>query len=169
MGAMRRIASFADITPAAWANGAGETTELVSLVESAALTPDRARWRLSIARLERPGPFSSLPGVDRTFLPTAEVVLEISSTPHRAGPDSPLRFTGDSEVVLTELSEPCFAVNLMVETGGSLQGLTMIPEPSGPARFVLTLDSDEQWGRFDLLELDTGDELPDRLGVVGFD
>ncbi|MDN5661683.1 MAG: HutD family protein, partial [Brevibacterium aurantiacum] len=75
---MHVITSFDDLEPVPWANGAGETTELVSLIQSQALTPNLRRWRLSIARLDRPAAFSPLPGLARTFLPIgAEVALEI--------------------------------------------------------------------------------------------
>ncbi len=63
---MRALASFDDRDPVPWANGAGQTTELVSLPDSAQLTPGLRPWRLSIARLERVGPFSARPGMART-------------------------------------------------------------------------------------------------------
>lgn len=186
MDAMEIIASFADIVPVPWANGAGETTELVSLDASTALTPDRRSWRLSIARLERTGPFSSLPGLDRTFLPTdAEVVLDIAGTAHRAGPGSPLRFSGSDAVALTDLAAPTFAVNLMVVTDeATLPPLTMMLEPttildptgtaepgeSARPRFALALTDGPHWRRFDLLRLGDDDAMGpgDRLGGIGF-
>ncbi|MCM1013858.1 MULTISPECIES: HutD family protein [unclassified Brevibacterium] len=176
---MEIIASFVDIVPVPWANGAGETTELVSLDASTALTPDRRPWRLSIARLERTGPFSSLPGLDRTFLPTdAEVVLDIAGTAHRAGPGSPLRFSGSDAVALTDLAGPTFAVNLMVVADeAALPPLTMTldPEAAGTSesarpRFALALADGPDWRRFDLLRLGDGDAVGpgDRLGGIGF-
>ena len=167
MASMDLIASFDDTPPTPWANGAGETTELVSLDASSRLTPDRRRWRLSIARLERPGPFSALPGLDRTFAPTAEVVLTIDGTAHPAGPGRPLRFSGDADVVLTELREPCFAINLMVERDGDRPGVTMTPTPAEPPRFALALEPGPRWGRFALLEVEGSEDLPDHLGVIG--
>lgn len=173
MDAMEIIASFADIVPVPWANGAGETTELVALEASTALTPDRRPWRLSIARLERTGPFSSLSGLDRTFLPTdAEVVLDIAGTSHRAGPGSPLRFSGSDAVALTDLTGPTFAVNLMVVTDeAALPPLTMIlTGESARPRFALALTDGPHWRRFDLLRLGEGDAMEpgDRLGGIGF-
>lgn len=47
-----------------WANGAGSTTVVLR-------EPDDANWtvRISIARVERDGPFSHLPGTRRTLIP----------------------------------------------------------------------------------------------------
>ncbi|HET8897191.1 MAG TPA: HutD family protein [Rhodanobacteraceae bacterium] len=47
-----------------WANGGGVTTEL-------AAGPDRHdwQWRISLAQVDVPGPFSALPGVQRQIAP----------------------------------------------------------------------------------------------------
>lgn len=77
-----------DRSPVRWANGAGTTVELVALEESADLTPGLPRWRLSVASLERPAPFSPLPGLHRRFLPVGgDVVLTVDGvrTPVPAG------------------------------------------------------------------------------------
>ena len=98
---MHVIISFDDHEPVPWANGAGETTELVSLTDSQTLTPSLRRWRLSIARLDRPAAFSPLPGLVRTFLPIgAEVVLEIDGQVHRVAQDEPQKFRGEQKVSL---------------------------------------------------------------------
>ena len=178
---MRVLTCFDDRESVPWANGAGRTTELVSLTDSMALTPELRRWRLSIAALESTGPFSRLPGMVRTFLPTAEVALRIGSHLHRAGPSAPLRFHGDDDVSLVELARKCFAINLMVEdpgagTDGESSGLGALqmhcPVPTeeahdhGRQRFVLTLETTSSFRRFQLLELAESDKLPESLEVV---
>lgn len=168
---MHVITSFDDHEPVPWANGAGETTELVSLTDSQALTPSLRRWRLSIARLDRPAAFSPLPGLARTFLPiSAEVVLEIDGQVHCVAQDEPQKFRGEQEVSLVELGAPCFALNLMVETddaASSRQGaLEMSTRFTGPGLFAMTLDSGPEHPRFQLLELEKTDVLPDHLGVA---
>ncbi|TAN03554.1 MAG: hypothetical protein EPN36_12405 [Rhodanobacteraceae bacterium] len=47
-----------------WANGAGSTTVILR-------EPDTAEWRIriSVARVEKEGPFSELPGTRRTLVP----------------------------------------------------------------------------------------------------
>ena len=48
-----------------WKNGGGETIEIAVSPEGATL--DAFDWRVSMARVERPGPFSVFIGVDRTL------------------------------------------------------------------------------------------------------
>ncbi len=49
-----------------WKNGGGETTEIATYPPAAAL--DGFAWRVSIARVDRDGPFSLFPGIDRTIV-----------------------------------------------------------------------------------------------------
>lgn len=179
---MRVLTSFHELSPVPWANGAGETTELVSLADSVALTPGLRRWRLSIAALEMPGRFSSLAGMARSFLPTAEVVLEIDGRVHRVEPRQILRFHGEQEVTLLELSRPCHAVNLMVAdadadavaSGGAAAAAMRLSIDSdidsdaavGRHRFAVTLDEVPGYSRFQLLELEAAEVLPAGLGAV---
>lgn len=168
---MRVLSSFDDRDPVPWANGAGETTELVSLAESEALTPDRLRWRLSIAKLERAAAFSPLPGLARTFLPIgAEVVLEIDGHVHPVAENEPRSFRGEQNVSLVDLGAPCFALNLMVEENGGLgsgqRGLELSTRSTGTELFAVTLNPVPGHPRFQLLELNDSDVLPDRLGVA---
>lgn len=168
---MRVITSFDDLEPVPWANGAGETTELVSLTDSQVLTPALRRWRLSIARLDRPAEFSPLPGMARTFLPTgAEVVLEIDGHRHPVTPAEPALFRGEQKVSLVGLGAPCFALNLMVEMnkrlGSGQRGLELSTRFTGTGLFAVTLDSVPGYPRFQLLELEESDVLPDHLGVA---
>lgn len=168
---MRVITSFDELEPVPWANGAGETTELVSLSESETLTPNRMRWRLSVARLDRTAAFSPLPGLARTFLPIgAEVVLEIDGHVHPVTPAEPERFRGEQNVSLIGLGGACFALNLMVEvndvSGTDRRPLEMSTRFTGRGLFAVTVDSDPDHPQFQLLGLDEGDVLPDHLDVA---
>ena len=186
---MHVLTSFDDHEPVPWANGVGKTTEIISLTESERLTPGLRPWRLSIARLNGTGPFSALPGMARTFLPTAEVALDIDGQTVRVSPAEPISFLGGQDVRLVELAQPCFAINLMVDNrdasgraagdGGTTAGerggsghrrgcLTMSLGDACPARgshFVLTLQASSDRPRFQLLALDAGDD-PRALGEV---
>lgn len=74
-----------------WKNGGGETVEIAVFPEGAGL--DDFDWRVSMARVDGSGPFSSFPGIDRTL-----AILE------GAGID--LAVEGRGEVRLTLGSEP---------------------------------------------------------------
>lgn len=181
---MRILTTFDDLDPVPWANGAGETTELVSLTDSEALTPSLRPWRLSIARLERPGHFSRLPEMTRTFLPTAEVALRVGTNVHQVRPQSPLQFHGSQETVLLDLATPCFAINLMVADGdrreeprpgqemtvrhflGEAESADARPEQDEGPCFGLKLEATSTHPRFRLLEFDRSDSLPSDLAAV---
>jgi environmental stress-induced protein Ves len=98
-----------------WKNGGGVTTEALVVPEGASL--DTFELRVSMARVEADGPFSELPGVDRTLLviegqgltlamaDDARVTLDTSS--------EPLAFTGDDPVHATLAAGPIVDFNLM--------------------------------------------------------
>ncbi|WP_051297787.1 HutD family protein [Brevibacterium album] len=158
---LQTLASHAERQPVPWANGAGSTVELVSLAESASLTPGRPRWRLSIAALERPAEFSPLPGMRRVFRPVgADVVLLIDGRRHEIADGDPCAFDGGAATSLVELTGPCHAVNLMTETGfatGESSAEHSAPEAAedsaaGPdGSFLLTLEDSDLGPRFTLL------------------
>jgi len=103
-----------------WANGRGHTTELVSWERSLALSSaGTPAWRLSIAELEGPAAFSTIPGVRRHFLPIgSSVTLAVNGVPRRIPDHTVTEFAGDDDVELRELDRaPGHAVNLMVRGG----------------------------------------------------
>lgn len=133
---------FADLAPVPWANGGGRTTELVGYAESAqyaesghfaeAVAPE---WRLSIAALDRPAPFSALPGVRRTFMPAdGDVTLQIADRTVHVARGTTVEFDGSDPVELVALDHPCHAINLMVKedarTGGGSSAAEVSLAPS---------------------------------------
>lgn len=111
-----RIIHLADIAPEAWRNGAGETRPLWSDDY-----PVRGRHgftrRISVATLAAPAPFSSLPGIDRTFLPLDDVGIEfeVDGRPMALAQLCPVRFAGETRVRLTGLDQPGRALNIMTD------------------------------------------------------
>ena len=75
---MVRLLTPNDYRSMPWKNGAGRTTEIAVHPPGAAL--DAFAWRVSIADVERDGPFSRFPGIDRT------IVLLAGSGMRLAGP-----------------------------------------------------------------------------------
>ena len=51
-----------------WKNGGGTTAEIAVAPADADFAAGKFDWRLSLASIERDGPFSAFPGVDRTIM-----------------------------------------------------------------------------------------------------
>ncbi|MEO8487471.1 MAG: HutD family protein [Betaproteobacteria bacterium] len=108
-----RLLSPRDFRPMPWRNGGGRTAEIASWPPG----DDGFAWRVSIADIERDGPFSSWPGVDRTFvlLDGEGVVLahdevEVRMLLHH----EPYRFSGDDACSCRLVGGLARAYNLMV-------------------------------------------------------
>ncbi|MBF9233890.1 HutD family protein [Microvirga sp. BT350] len=125
-----------------WKNGGGETVEIAISPTGAAL--DDFDWRISMARVETPGPFSIFPEVDRTLAVLDGVGMTlhfstrdaVSLTPASA----PFAFPADAHV---EADLPAGAItdlNVMTRRGRVRHRLRRL---ATSARTVLTCDSDE--------------------------
>jgi hypothetical protein len=95
-----------------WKNGGGTTRDLLAW-------PDPAHWqlRVSVAAIERDGPFSDFAGIDRWFavLDGVGVALQLGGERHevrRGAP--PLRFDGALAPMCRLLDGPTSDLNLMV-------------------------------------------------------
>nr|WP_277344504.1 HutD family protein [Oleiagrimonas sp. C23AA] len=139
--------------PEAWANGGGLTTELAREPEV-----DDWHWRASVAQIEQPGEFSTLPGVQRLLVP-----LDAPLTLHHDDQPSPVarlavhRFDGAGRTRCELPQGPSRAFNLMLRHGHRAQllarpllGTQWLP----PARWLVYLAA----GRAQLSEAD-GDRL----------
>jgi uncharacterized protein len=98
-----------------WANGAGVTREVV------AEPADEWTWRLSVADVTTDGPFSMLPGVQRSIallegdgfvLHFGDGRRHVITTPHQ-----PLPFSGGDEVMCTLVGSAVSDLNLMERSG----------------------------------------------------
>ncbi len=101
-----------------WKNGFGTTTE-IAIDPPNADVGGRFRWRLSIADVERSGPFSAFPGYERTIMVIAGhgMDLAIGDQPSRRLDRlfEPLVFAGDTTAECRLLDGPIRDFNLMVE------------------------------------------------------
>lgn len=114
-----RLLPAADRIASPWKNGGGTTWEIAAEPPGAGL--DAFDWRLSIARVAAPGPFSVFPGVDRVLTVIAgaglrltiegqdEVVLDEASPPQP--------FPGDAAASATLDGGPVRDLNLMIRRG----------------------------------------------------
>jgi|SRR5579872_2283004 len=107
--AMRRIrASTYREVP--WKNGGGMTREIAYAQESPPL------WRLSLATIERDGPFSDFTGYDRTIVPISGDGIELTcndTPPMRIAPRQPFSFAGEDAVFCRLLGGTTNDVNVM--------------------------------------------------------
>ena len=107
-----RFVPLANARPQPWKNGGGTTRELLAL-------PEGSDWqlRISVAQVERAGPFSSFPGVARWFavLAGAGVRLRVGTEDHVLNTRSqPLEFNGAALTHCTLVDGATQDFNLMV-------------------------------------------------------
>ncbi len=94
-----RVLRAGDYTRMPWKNGGGETVEMLVSPEGASL--DAFDWRISMARVAAPGPFSSFHGVDRTVSIIAGQGIDLVFDDRRVTlncDSAPFRFAGDVRV-----------------------------------------------------------------------
>ena len=122
-----RTARLGDVAPQAWRNGGGRTRELLAW-------PSADLWslRISVAEIDRDGPFSAYPGVQRWFAVVdgagVELSFEAGDVACRRG-DAPLSFDGREAPACRLLAGPTRDLNLMARHGRS----TLLPVRRGEA------------------------------------
>jgi environmental stress-induced protein Ves len=114
-----RILRAADYRRMPWKNGGGETAEIAVWPEDSGL--DDFGWRVSMARVERDGPFSAFPGVDRTLsiLEGEGLRLAIAGSPaiELDGVTAPYSFPADQPTDSALLGGPVTDLNVMTRRG----------------------------------------------------
>lgn len=118
MNAQRFSRATLPVTP--WKNGGGTTQEVASWPPGAGL--DRFGWRVSIATIAAPGPFSVFAGIDRviTLLEGDGVRLFTHDARIDHALDIPLRpfaFSGDEAIDCTLLGGTSTDFNVMTRRG----------------------------------------------------
>ncbi len=102
-----------------WKNGGGETIEIA--ISPAGASLDGFDWRVSMAHVATPGPFSIFAGIDRTLavLRGSGLVLRIAGRGEiRLGPDAaPFAFPGDLPVDAALLDGAIDDLNVMTRRG----------------------------------------------------
>ncbi|KAA0596517.1 environmental stress-induced protein Ves [Azospirillum lipoferum] len=123
--------SITRLTPAdhrrvPWKNGGGVTTELA--VEPAA--DGRFVWRVSIADVVEPGPFSAFPGYDRLIavVEGEGMRLSVDGEPpvERRRLDPAFAFPGEAPVWCEPIAGPIRDVNLILDRASATGVLTLL-------------------------------------------
>lgn len=108
-----QIFDLTDCAPQPWKNGQGATRELCRA--------DRAEgdviWRLSVAEIERDGPFSRFPGLMRWQVILAGAGLDLIGAEQRIRlhPFEPVQYSGDLAVAARLAGGACRALNLIYD------------------------------------------------------
>jgi len=166
-----------------WKNGGGTTTEISVSPDGAGL--DDFDWRVSMARVEAGGPFSSFAGIDRTLcvLEGQGIVLDIAggAPAELTAASAPFSFPADVPTGAALISGPITDLNVMTRRGRmahTVERLTVAApleiEAEAETTLVLPLDGEiklvgdtpDRLGPLDALLLDRGARKP-RLEPTG--
>ena len=109
MSKQSRVVRLSDVDPQPWANGGGTTREL--------LRAEDGSWRVSLADIDRGGPFSTFPGRRRLLTLVDGVVLGlvVDGVEQVVEPRRPFAFDGDAEVIASVPEGPVRALNVIVD------------------------------------------------------
>jgi hypothetical protein len=132
---LTRIIRASDYREQPWKNGGGLTREI-----AAALSGDRVLWRLSLATIERDGPFSEFRGYDRTIVTIdgGAVELELEGQRVTLGRLQPYDFSGEAAVTCRVTGGAARDLNVMTLRDDFVHDCEII---TAATRFVL--DEDE--------------------------
>ena len=145
---MLRILRSADYPTRPWKNGGGTTHDIVVSPPGASL--DDFDFRLSLAHVERDGPFSRFDGVDRTL-----VLLSGAMTLHEQDRridlvrGEPVAFEGERAIEATLAGGPTLDFNVMTRRARAqhtvrreiFDARTNIASPQGGTIILFALDS----------------------------
>lgn len=121
------------VSPQPWANGGGTTREL--------LRADDGAWRVSLADIERDGPFSPFPGRHRllTVVDGPVLALSVDGTEQVVEPRRPFGFDGDAEVSASVTEGPVRALNVVFDPSAVRPSVTVLELGRG-SRLPLAAD-----------------------------
>ena len=113
-----------------WKNGQGATREIAIHPEGASL--DNFMWRVSLAQVNAPGPFSLFRDCDRILcvVKGGPLTLSVGSAqPVRLEIDTPFDFAADVETEATALEDPVLDFNVMARRGYYRASIACCREP----------------------------------------
>lgn len=157
---MIRHLTRADYRVMPWANGRGQTVEMIRVDG-----PGGMLWRLSMASVVEEGPFSVFPGIERnlTVLSGPGFDLVGPGVALRADPLMPVAFSGDIDLRAAGVTGPSEDFNVM--TARSLPRPEVAVLPPGPVAAggtlcLLALGAGGPMVRHDLIVTDGAMTLP---------
>ncbi len=140
---MHQLLTPADYRRVPWKNGGGRTLEIASEPPGAGTAA--FVWRVSVADVERDGPFSAFPGVDRTLVLLAGNGMRLTgggSALEVGSAYEPVRFPGERPLDCALLDGPARDYNLMTRRDAA-RGHVVVVRDAGraiePAQAVVCL------------------------------
>ncbi|CAI9400464.1 Protein Ves [Pleomorphomonas sp. T1.2MG-36] len=131
-----RLLTAADFRRLPWQNGRGTTLELVRHDDATGAL----LWRLSVADVVEPGPFSPLPGIDRVITLIDGDGFDLDFGGARPGvalrPFEPLAFSGDWQTTATAVHGPSRDFNVMTARGKLAAEIEIIGTELPPAELA---------------------------------
>ncbi|AVS76388.1 histidine utilization protein HutD [Paracidovorax cattleyae] len=124
---------LAAIVPTPWKNGGGATREIVCWPPGAGM--DGFGWRVSAATIDRAGPFSAYPGIQRQImlLDGDGVHLRAQGIDHRLDePWQPWSFDGGAPLDCTPLGGRSTDFNLMLRRGAWQGAIEVVSDDVRP-------------------------------------
>lgn len=117
-----------------WKNDGGETLEIAADAESAP-----PAWRLSLATIERDGPFSDFAGYDRTIVALEGAIrLSVDGIEVELRRHEPFEFRGESKVEASLLAGSVRDLNVMTRRSSFAHDVDVVS-----TRSVFLVDDDE--------------------------
>lgn len=121
-----RILRHADRRRFPWKNGGGEMADVASAPEDAGW--DGLQWRVGMAWIDRSGPFSDYPAIDRTLmvLDGPGIVLDVQgmASARLTADVPPHSFPGDAPTECRLIATPTVVLNAMTRRGAWRHGMT---------------------------------------------
>ncbi|KQQ09852.1 HutD family protein [Rathayibacter sp. Leaf296] len=108
-----RLVRLGDLPSGRWPNGLGETRSVHA----------NEGLKVGVARIHEAAPFSVLTGRDRllTILGPEGILLRIDGQEHRLAPGDGIRFRGDAPVSVAATAAPTAVLNLIHDSGWSVE------------------------------------------------
>jgi environmental stress-induced protein Ves len=123
----------ADYRRMPWKNGGGHTWEIAADPPGSDLAS--FAWRVSVAAVERDGPFSPFPGVERTLVLLAGHGMRLSGTGapvELQAPFEPVTFAGEAAIDCALVDGPTRDFNLMVRRSCASAQLLVVRDRGEP-------------------------------------
>jgi environmental stress-induced protein Ves len=127
------VIRFAGLSPSPWLNGGGRTVEIASGASGAVAgqAPGEGGWdwRLSLADVDQPAPFSHLPGIRRilTVVDGGPLDLAVDGVRYRVERRRPFAFDGGARTVPALPAGPVRNLNLMLRPASARGSVAIIP------------------------------------------